>query len=349
MLTRLRIENFRCFDEVELFPADLTLLIGRNGSGKSTVLDVLASLREIVVLGKPVEEVLWGSARTEGGTVFEIELSLGGRELAYRLEIDDSTDDWLIHHEHVVEATEAGPRAWFTADGGHVELDGAALGARWKTDASPLASFSFDADHPCALLRTWLEGVWLLRLNPQGMDGAAAEADEQLESSGENFGEWLLSFDQAELDGLATHLGNTIDRLTRIQFVEAGRKSVLVAGFSDDRDLDFEDLSDGQRVLIVLHAVLLLVGDATLLLLDEPDAHVTSTEILPLVRRIRNGAESGDYQAIVVSHHPQMLDLLASDHVVEIDASAGPDSARPLQFDTEDPIPASRYILLRGA
>ena len=40
-IEKIRIENFRCFEDVEIPLDDYTCFIGPNGSGKSTVLQAL--------------------------------------------------------------------------------------------------------------------------------------------------------------------------------------------------------------------------------------------------------------------------------------------------------------------
>ena len=59
----LKLENFRCFENVELGPFDphFNLLIGANGTGKSSVLLALAQLfRNLAYRGSPVssDEIL---------------------------------------------------------------------------------------------------------------------------------------------------------------------------------------------------------------------------------------------------------------------------------------------------
>ena len=62
-IDRVRIRNFKCFDEkeVELNPR-FTLLIGDNGAGKTTILDALA-VAAGVWLVKPPDSALAGSGR----------------------------------------------------------------------------------------------------------------------------------------------------------------------------------------------------------------------------------------------------------------------------------------------
>lgn len=48
MLTRLYIDNFRCFVNFEYKPAMKQLLLGENGSGKSALLMAVSQLKEFV-------------------------------------------------------------------------------------------------------------------------------------------------------------------------------------------------------------------------------------------------------------------------------------------------------------
>ena len=49
MLTRIYIDNFRCFVNFEYRPARKQLILGGNGTGKSTLLEVLGVLREFAI------------------------------------------------------------------------------------------------------------------------------------------------------------------------------------------------------------------------------------------------------------------------------------------------------------
>ena len=58
----LRMQNFRCFEDVELGPFDphFNLLVGENGAGKSSVLAALTQTFQFIVaafLRKPIEEL----------------------------------------------------------------------------------------------------------------------------------------------------------------------------------------------------------------------------------------------------------------------------------------------------
>ena len=97
MLTSVRLENFKCFELLELQPRRITVLIGPNGAGKSSVLQALMFLRQSLGQEEPqwqgpfVNLVGSGTAERELAIVFEGERALDGTRLgfAYRATFSD--------------------------------------------------------------------------------------------------------------------------------------------------------------------------------------------------------------------------------------------------------------------
>ena len=89
MLSRLYATNYRCLVNFEFKPSAKQLIIGRNGTGKTTVFDVLAMLRDLAARGKPCEDYLGGKTRTSWQDVaeqrFELDVKGTGGEYSYRL------------------------------------------------------------------------------------------------------------------------------------------------------------------------------------------------------------------------------------------------------------------------
>ena len=46
MITNITLENFKCFRQVSINPKRLTVLIGPNGTGKSSILQALLLLKQ---------------------------------------------------------------------------------------------------------------------------------------------------------------------------------------------------------------------------------------------------------------------------------------------------------------
>ena len=94
MLTRLYIDNFRSFVKFEYRPARKQLILGGNGSGKSSLLDALLLVRQFAVRGDKAEELFILSQRTrwlnQPHHTFELEAALDSGNLIYRLILEPS-------------------------------------------------------------------------------------------------------------------------------------------------------------------------------------------------------------------------------------------------------------------
>jgi AAA15 family ATPase/GTPase len=65
MLTRLFIDNFKCFVDFEYKPGQRQLILGGNGSGKSSLMDALFRLRQFLSVGEKAEVLFPASDRTK--------------------------------------------------------------------------------------------------------------------------------------------------------------------------------------------------------------------------------------------------------------------------------------------
>ena len=80
-------------------------------------------------------------------------------------------------------------------------------------------------------------------------------------------------------------------------------------------ELRFGELSDGQRALIALYALIhLAAGQGYTLFLDEPDNYVALPEIQPWLRELENVCGETVLQAVLSSHHPELIDYLGSEN-----------------------------------
>src|SRR5215470_20391076 len=91
MLTRLYVDNFRCFVNFDYRPARKQLIVGRNGSGKSSFLDALLLVRQFAVTGEKAEDYIlsqrtrWMSREQQ---TCEIEATLNEARYVYRLVLE---------------------------------------------------------------------------------------------------------------------------------------------------------------------------------------------------------------------------------------------------------------------
>ena len=99
MLTRLYADNYKCLVNFELRFKDVTLLLGTNGAGKSSVLDVVYRLKQLLVDGRRIgdAEVFPARTRTRGGQrdiqTIALDVDLDGELFQYKLEVEHEEGD----------------------------------------------------------------------------------------------------------------------------------------------------------------------------------------------------------------------------------------------------------------
>lgn len=85
MIDHLYIDNYRCFTNFEWKPGVLTLLLGDNGSGKSSLFDVIKTLQAFLTEPMKTETAFPSNTRTATGNRTEqtFELGILGNEGRY--------------------------------------------------------------------------------------------------------------------------------------------------------------------------------------------------------------------------------------------------------------------------
>ena len=112
--------------------------------------------------------------------------------------------------------------------------------------------------------------------------------------------------------------------------------------------LNLDQLSEGQGNLVALFTVLHSRGSHSTVCLDEPDNYVALREIQPWLIELIDRTEATASQCLMISHHPELINYLASSHGVRFFRDdLGPVRSQPFQWSEEEGIlPAE--IVARG-
>lgn len=96
MLTRMHIDNFRCLVNFDLKLDRLNLLLGENGSGKTTVFEVLRRLQSFLAGEANVDTAFPASDLTRWQQLdlqrFELEMKIGEDVFLYELAVEHDED-----------------------------------------------------------------------------------------------------------------------------------------------------------------------------------------------------------------------------------------------------------------
>ncbi len=360
MLTRLYIDNYRTFEAFTWRPGRVALLIGRNGSGKSSLFDLLYVLRALVVgegsvatCFPPASCTRWNKRSEQ---TFEIDAELPVGSFTYHLRIEHHPDGEKSRITR--ETLCSSEKTLFDFENGIVRLhnnDGvkkAEFRGNWS-----LSGLEFVAAEPANTLftafKTWLADLLIVRPNPAVMDARAPSENPSLVQDLANFASWYRFTQLSHPDALAAtmaSLGEIFPNFRNLSMkVDEQKVGWLRANFEgpDARpySLRFEELSDGQRMLIALYTLLHITNKTPrTLALDEPDNFVALEEIQPLLFEFLDRAMQGTgAQLFVASHHPEYLDHLAPDHGWVLDRPTG-DVTRIARFTADVALSASSLV-----
>ncbi|HVJ90998.1 MAG TPA: AAA family ATPase [Labilithrix sp.] len=338
-ISRLYIHNYRCFVNFELRPEGRSLLLGYNGTGKSSVFDVLAAMQDMVVWNKDATEVFPRdtlsaiASADEQRFELDVESEWGVFRYALHLAHDERRNATAIKSEQV---TLDGKPLYAFADGDVQLYRDDHTPAKETFSFAPRRSFLASLEpKPTNKLVTWLKtflgDIWILRFNPARMSGAALVDEEFLARDGGNFAVWCRNLLADEPDGVQRAretLKEVISGFESIRTQPVGRARVLVVKFShpggDAYELDFDALSDGQKVLIALYMVLHGASPrATVFCFDEPDNFVSIREIQPFLVALEDVGEDLGVQSFIISHSSEVIDYIGASGAILLERPHG--------------------------
>lgn len=345
MIKRVYASNFRTLVNFTVPLDPLTLLLGPNGAGKTTIFDVVRLLRDFLrgepvwmdgkMVGPTTTELFPSSTRTRWQDVdvqsFEIALGGKGGEFVYRLEIEHDrvgqrcrvrTEKLTYDSRPLFESTLHDNQ--LTAQ---LYRDDGSRGPTQLTDwtRSSLPSIQPRAENQ---LMTWFKErmtrVIVTRFNPAVIGARAEEESPSLDWDASNFVAWFRYAANLDLELVAKlrpMLEELITGLVGLSLDPDGADAkILKARFRVGESANaarkpffcrFDELSDGQRVLLMLYTLLTAATDDCTLCIDEPENFLALREINPWLNMLLDKTQTQPCQAILISHHPELINALA--------------------------------------
>lgn len=366
MIKRLYVDNFKCLVNFEFRPAPLQLLFGENGTGKSTAINVLATLREFVTWGRPAAELFPIATLTAWQTrpeqTFELEVEGGDGTYLYKLVVEH---DQLLKGNRVKKEDLyfAGNRLYgFDGQDAHLFRDDFTPGPVFPQDwsRSGVASIPERGDNQrLTWFRHRMGMVYVLAIDPLRMEGGSLGEQSAPHPALTNFASWYrhLTQESPETMGpLFSSLQDVMEGFTGLKLAAAGEGArILRAGFRNSGETDSSgtefhlslgQLSEGQRCLIALFTILhCAVRPDMTICIDEPDNFVALRELQPWVTELCDRVEKKAGQCLLVSHHPELIDVLAVRHGARFTRTGlGPVRIKPFEWSEADGIRPSELV-----
>ncbi|MEQ9549995.1 MAG: AAA family ATPase [Coleofasciculus sp. G3-WIS-01] len=341
MLQRLYVHNFRCLENFELTIKGMpsALLIGKNGSGKSTIADALEGLQKIsqgINRMRDLEELDiispkdFARGRFDVPIRFEIEVFLDNKLYKYVLalelpekfrELRVSEEQLLVSGEPIYSRKEAQVilySSWQNREA-QFRLD-------WHLVALPVIQEQSETD-PLHIFKTWLAHMIILAPIPSLMTGDSKGDTLEPRRDGSNFGEWvsgLLSRYPAAYARVDRYLREVMPDIQDFlnELIGKDSKSMIVRFEANSANLnvDFKDLSDGEKCFFIC-AVVLAANEfygPLFCFWDEPENYLSLSEVGSFVISLRRSFKQKG-QILVTSHNEEAIRKFSDENTFVLD------------------------------
>lgn len=337
MLSRIHLHNYNCFENFELELSQRLLIVGSNGSGKSSLWEALASIQDIAVRGHEVTDEFPTRTLTrwlhEDAQRFALEFQLGTDRYRYELELvhDRRRRVPTIALERVALQGDISRSLYEIKDGKvHLYGDHPSPSPRTTFDFGRKRSFLPDLEEGhdnqrLIAVREALGALWLLAPSRR-FEATASDEALWLDRRGQNLAAWLRGL-FAERAGMSAALLEDL-RPIMVGLQDIGMKpisrdvrelSLTFRGAGRDYPSAVDELSDGQRILLLLYAFRRGIVDRTVTaFVDEPETGLAPHEMQPWLAAMSADVEERGGQFLAASHHPAVVDYMAPHRAVRL-------------------------------
>ena len=336
MLQRLYVHNFRCLENFELTMKEMssTLLIGKNGTGKSTIataLEVFQSIgRGINRVGQLVKSKDFTRGRYDVPIRLEIEVLLDEKLYKYilSLELPEKFKELRVFEEQLLVAGNpiySRKEAQVTIYSSSQNRESQFL-VDWHLVALPVIQEQSETD-PLHTFKNWLAHIIILAPIPSLMTGDSHGETLQPNRDGANIGEWfsgLLGRYPAAYRDVDKYLREVMPDFQDFLNELIGKEfKSLIVRFAENNatlNVNFQDLSDGEKCFF-LCAVVLAANKfygSVLCFWDEPDNYLSISEVGHFITSLRRSFKDSG-QILVTSHNPEAIRKFSNENTFILD------------------------------
>ena len=336
MLQRLYVHNFRCLENFELTMKEMSsaLLIGKNGTGKSTIataLEVFQSIgRGINRVGQLVKSKDFTRGRYDVPIRLEIEVLLEEKLYKYvlALELPEKFKELRVFEEQLLVAGNpiySRKEAQVTLYSSSQNRESQFL-VDWHLVALPVIQEQSETD-PLRTFKNWLAHIIILAPIPALMTGDSHGETLQPKRDGANIGEWfsgLLGRYPAAYRDVDKYLREVMPDFQDFLNELIGKEfKSLIVRFAENNatlNVNFQDLSDGEKCFF-LCAVVLAANKfygSVFCFWDEPDNYLSISEVGHFITSLRRSFKDSG-QILVTSHNPEAIRKFSNENTFILD------------------------------
>jgi len=313
VLNKLYVHNYRCLQnfEINLTGLNAALLLGRNGTGKSTVFAVLEILQKIGRGVTGISDLLtcddFAFHETTKPIVFNLSATIGGNHYAYRLEVGMLPGPYSLGV--LKESLSVNSQDVFLRNDDSFALDKHHVGL-------PLILVHKD-DDPVAVFRHWLGAFIYLTPVPSLVSSTSKAENAHLDKQLANLVDWMryhLALKPALYSQMEIYLKHWMPDFALFRLDATGRdERELIFSFKAEKNIELSiaSLSDGEKTYVLTAMLLTVIGSGQpfLCFWDEVDQYISLPELSYFITACRREFEGSEVRAqlILTSHNPRVM------------------------------------------
>lgn len=323
MIKRLKVHGFKTLIDMDIHFNPLTILLGRNGAGKTAILDSLQAVGNFArggpdrAFGPPPWSLSWLKTRGMGNISsvdFQLDLSIKSDDYTYSLSLSEQNSQTKVEEERLIRTKDRTPIAIFS------KRSPPANGTILKPEG--------DDPHKKELQRIsdHLKSVVSYELNPATIEHGVDAEHHYVGRDGFGVAGFLahLQDEQSERFGkLQERLKNIRPETQSIDTWSSGDK--VYWGLRDpgqERAFPAVHLSWGDRQLVGLLCVLYAAKPGSVIAVEEVDRGFHHSRYLDVLELLTEAAYDGidgqePMQVIMTTHSPSFVNKL-EDRLSEI-------------------------------
>ncbi len=332
MIKELYIDNFKCFSNSTVTLGQFQLWLGNNGVGKTSALKALKTIQRILTGASVLPPFLTETTLTAWDKremqTFRLKMSIANDLYEYELQIKYERGSRRCKINK--ESLSWNGSLFFLFDGEDAHLyrinntskqveEGTHFTADWTRSIIPSIAERQD-NAPLIKFRNEVQRWLMVHPVPMLMNQIAEDEDSELSEYAENIAAWyrnLVQEDPGIIYETQKALRDVIPGFQELSLKTLGDVRKLTAKFKFDThpeiiSFDFNELSDGQRQLILLHLILELVKKkkSMSVFIDEPDNYISIREIQPWLKALEDACLEYSAQAVIISHNGEIINQM---------------------------------------
>jgi predicted ATPase len=337
MLKRLEVKHFKSLDDFSIDFEPLTVLIGQNGSGKTTVLQALDLLGAFLRgdVNHYLERLGWdaGDLRSKtnhdisilfvltfevAGESFRWAVRLGTWENGFRVfseELISEKSQFCFRTQGQIEGEpKSGVFALWDAKGNKIELPK----IRIDFFQSILRAFEIqNAPVEIAAAVRELDKIFLLDLESVAtLRKPSKGTPESIGRNGQYLAAYLHSMDIERKNALDNKLSEFVPQISNVQVTKESNGNINLsfkerfqASFDTNQIVQAEHISDGTLRILALLATILGASEKDILLLDEIENGIDPNHVAILFGLLEEAIEKRGIQVILATHSPLIVNF----------------------------------------